>query len=86
MLDVIRFLETMGREPLAPSDYAAAVAALEVAEPQRQALLERDHGALNDLLGGRAKMFFGILAPEEAPMEDEPVEDQPDEVPGEPAE
>ena len=25
MLDVIRFLETMGREPLAPSDYAAAV-------------------------------------------------------------
>lgn len=86
MLDVIRFLENVGRDAPAPADYAAAVEALDVTAPQRQALLARDHAALNDLLGGRASMFFGILAPEEAPMEDEPAEDQPDEVPGEPAE
>ena len=86
MLDVIRFLENVGREPMAAADYAAAVEALDVAEPQRVALRARDHAALNDLLGGRASMFFGILAPEEAPMEDVPAEDTPDEVPGEPAE
>jgi hypothetical protein len=80
--NIIQFLEAMGSQQLTASEYAATVAALELDPQQRQALLDRDHAALNDLLGGRAKMFFGILAPNEEPLrreDEEPVEDQPDE-------
>ena len=83
MLDTIRFLEEMGANPISESDYAVAVANLQVEESQRSALLERNHGALNDLLGGRAEMFFGVLAPDEGPL-DEPFEDRPDDTPAEP--
>lgn len=83
MLDTIRFLEAMGANPIPESDYAVAVAGLEIEELQRAALLGRNHGALNDLLGGRAKMFFGVLAPDEGPL-DEPFEDRPDDTPAEP--
>ena len=81
MSNVIQFLEAMGSQQVSASEYAATIAALDLETPQREALLNRDHAALNDLLGGRAKMFFGILAPDEEPArEDEaPVEDQPDE-------
>jgi hypothetical protein len=65
MSNVIQFLEAMGSKQLSAAEYAASVAALEVDAPQRQALLERDQSALNDLLGGRDSMFFGILAAEE---------------------
>ena len=83
MLNIIQFLEAMGSQQLSASEYAATVASLELDPPQRQALLDRDHAALNDLLGGRAKMFFGILAPDEEPArreDEEPAEDQPDET------
>jgi hypothetical protein len=81
MLDTIRFLETLGSNPMSSSDYATAVTGLNVDATQRDALLNRDQAALNDLLGGRSTMFFGILAPDEAPLEDEPAEDRPDETP-----
>jgi hypothetical protein len=47
---------------------------------EREGLLGRDHDALNVVLGGRCKMFFGIMAPHEEPEEEEvPFEDVPDE-------
>ncbi|HVR81746.1 MAG TPA: hypothetical protein VHF02_06665 [Luteimonas sp.] len=64
MSNVIRFLEAMGSKELSAREYAATVAALGVDGPQRQALLDRDHVALNDLLGGRAKMYCMIVAPD----------------------
>lgn len=60
MSNVIQFLEALGSNPsmtrLSAGDYAATVAALDADEAQRQALIARDHAALNDLLGGREKM------------------------------
>lgn len=74
MSNVIQFLESLGRNPandLSPADYAAAVAVLDIDDTQRQALLDRDHAALNDLLGGRAKVYCLV-----APAENEPQDDQ----------
>ena len=65
MSNIIRFLETMGSKPISAADYAATVAALEVGAPQRKALLDRDQDALNELLGGRKKLLFAILAADE---------------------
>ena len=65
MSNVIRFLESMGSKQVSPAEYAAIVADLEVGAPQRKALLDRDHAALNDLLGGRKKLLFAILAADE---------------------
>jgi hypothetical protein len=79
MLDAIRFLEHVGRETMTADDYSTAVAALDLDQPQRQALMDHDARALIDLLQARPTMFFGVFAPEEAPAEDEPFEDQPDE-------
>ncbi|MFS8064399.1 MAG: hypothetical protein ACMG5Z_07395 [Luteimonas sp.] len=56
MSNVIRFLESMGSQPISAADSAATVVALEVNASQRQALLDRDHTALSDLLGGRKEM------------------------------
>jgi len=81
-MDAIRFLEEIGRDQVSQADYAAAVAGLDIAEEQRQALLEGNHGALAELLKARSKMFFGVFAPDEEPLEDEPAEDRPEE-PGE---
>ena len=83
MSGTIQFLESLGTNPSAALDYEAAIAALDVAEMERRALRERDHAALNDLLGGRCKMFFGVLAPHEEPQEEEdvPFEDVPGEEP-----
>jgi hypothetical protein len=78
MLDAIRFLENAGRETMSADDYASAVAVLEVSAPEREALLGRDSVALASLLQARASMFFGVFAPEEEPVDDEPFEDQPD--------
>jgi len=78
MLNTIRFLESVGANGLSSADYAATVAALDVDQSERNALLQRNHVALNDLLGGRQKMFFAVLAPKEAPFrEDPPAEDEP---------
>ncbi len=82
MLNTIRFLETIGANVISPVDYAATVAALDVDQSEKVALLQNDHAALNDLLGGRSKMFFGVFAPEEAPFrEDTPAEDEPTGIP-----
>lgn len=85
MLNTIRFLESMGANGVSPADYAATVAALDVDQAEKVALLQRDDAALSDLLGGRQKMFFAVLAPEEAPFrEDPPAEDEPVEFPSDP--
>lgn len=61
MSNAIRFLEAMGSRPvLSAVEYTATIEALDVDGAQRQALLDRDHAALNDLLGGRAKMRFFV--------------------------
>ena len=65
MSNIIRFLETMGSQPISPADYAATVAALEVGAPQRKALLERDQDALNELLDGRRQLKCAIFAADE---------------------
>jgi len=82
MFNTIRFLETVGANGVSPADYAATVAALDVGQSEKKALLQRDYAALNELLGGRQKMFFAVLAPEEAPFrEDPPAEDEPVGIP-----
>ena len=65
MSNIIRFLETMGRKPVSPADFAASVAALEVGAPQRKALLDRDQDALNELLDGRRQLKCAIFAADE---------------------
>lgn len=73
MSAVLKFLEAMGRTSstaaMSDSEYAATVARLDIDAAQRRALLDRDHAALNDLLGGRATMFFGLVPAEN---DDEP--------------
>ena len=78
MSGVIEFLEGAGKNTaLAPIDYDAAVAALDVDDAQREALAARDSALLGELLQGRTKMFCLINAPEE----DEPgFEDAPDDA------
>ena len=67
MLTTVRFLESMGSKPLSAAEYAAAVAMLEIDEPQRQALMNRDQVALNGLIGQRDHMCCLIVAAEEEP-------------------
>jgi hypothetical protein len=65
MSNIIRFLESMGSKPISPADYAATVAALEMGDPQRKALLDRDQDALNELLDGRRQLRCAIFAADE---------------------
>jgi hypothetical protein len=65
MSNIIRFLESMGSKPISPGDYAATVAALEMGDPQRKALLDRDQDALNELLDGRRQLRCAIFAADE---------------------
>lgn len=77
MSDVIDFIESLGSRPaLAPRDYAAAVECLAVDRATREALLQRDAGALGTALGGRDVMWCAIMTPEETPA-DEPGRDEP---------
>jgi hypothetical protein len=86
MSSVVSFLESVARGGVPDADYDSAVAALPIDEHQRNALMQRDHIALNALLGGRPTMFFGVMAPDEEPFTDEPpFEDEPDEFPDEQA-
>lgn len=76
MSNVIRFLETLGREPAAsPEAYARAVQALDVDPAIRDALLRRDRAALDALLGARHNVMIVLV-----PAEDD--EDDTDEAPG----
>ena len=70
MSEVIRFLESMGRNPaITAGEYAASVAALEADDAQKEALLLRDATSLNDLLGGRVgQMMMSQYAPLEEPQ------------------
>lgn len=68
MSKVIQFLEILGRnQALSSAAYAATVAALDVDSQQRQALLKRDHAALNELSDGRSEMCCMILTPDGEP-------------------
>ena len=72
MSKVIQFLESMGSNAsmrrMSSESYSAAVAALDVDQSQRDALLQRDHAALNALLGGRAAQMMMSLFPVEEPQ------------------
>ena len=86
MSSLIRFLEEVARGGVPHAEYDSVVAALPIDERQRSALMQRDHVALNALLGGRPTMFFGVMAPDEQPFTDEPpLEDEPEEFPDEQA-
>lgn len=91
MSNAINFLEVLGSNPaltrLSAAQYAATVALLDIDSAQRQALLNRDHAALNGLLGGRAKKMMLTVFPadddkrdnereHEAPIEETPPESE----------
>ena len=85
MINTIRFLETMGAGAVTYADYAGSVAALDVDAAEREALLQRDPAALNDLLRGRQTMYLAVFAPDEEPSpEDLPAEDEPVGIPSDP--
>lgn len=78
MSKVIRFLESVGAAPgLLPDQYASLVERLDVADAEREALLECDTTALGDLLGGRQMMWCTIFEPNREPVQ------QPDQAPDE---
>lgn len=80
MSNVVQFIERLGMDPkcLSAAEYAASVAALDVDEAQRRALLDRDPHALSALLGGRGTMMCVVWpADEPAPQDDQPDGDQP---------
>jgi hypothetical protein len=87
MSNVIAFLEAMGQDArlgrLQGEQYAAAVDALGLDDAPRQALLDRDAGAMGDLLGGRLKMMC-LLFP--ADGDNNKKDDEQDEQPDEPGE
>ena len=82
MSDVVSFLETMGSNPsigrLSPADYAAAVAQLGLDDAQASALIARDRGALDDLIGSRKQCMLALAIPEDEPADDEPGDDDED--------
>ena len=65
MSNVIRFLESIGRMPLSPAEYAANIRALDVEVTHKRALLDRDQNALNELLDGRRQLRCAIFAADE---------------------
>ena len=69
MSNVIQFLESMGKNAalgnMSPVEFAAAVKALGADDVAQQALLNRDHEALNGFLGGRAKMMMMLVPAED---------------------
>ncbi len=86
MSDVIRFLETLGSQaqlPNAGTDLSAMIDALDVDSLQHQALLDRDHAALSDLLGGRPVLRCSVFSPDEEEHPTEPDGDVPVDEPGE---
>ncbi len=68
MSNIIQFLESMGKDAslsnLSSQHYAAAVAELGLNVASQQALLDRDHQALNQLLGGREEVRCMLVTPE----------------------
>lgn len=65
MSNAIRFLESVGSNPLSAAEYAASVQLLDLDGSQRQALLDRNQLSLNEMLGGRKQLIFAVCAAEE---------------------
>lgn len=69
MSNVIQFLESMGKDAalsnMSPEEFTTAVKTLCVDDVAQQALLNRDHNALNDFLGGRMKMMMALVPAED---------------------
>lgn len=90
MSNAIRFLETLGQNPalsrLPADQLQVLIDGLDVDADQRNALRHADVDALNELVGGRAKMMCLIIAPNDEPQEgDAPVSpdsDAPQDEPG----
>jgi hypothetical protein len=84
MSNVIGFLEQMGKNAalsrLEGEEFAAAVDALGLDDAPRQALLARDHEALNALLGGRLAMTCMLFPADDDNKKDDDQDDsdQPD--------
>lgn len=78
MTDVIGFLESLGSmsQGMSAEAYAAAVAALDVEQDQREALVSGDVVVLSERLGGRTAMMCMIWAPDQEPARED--EGQPD--------
>lgn len=84
MSEVIRFLESMGRNPaMTAGEFAANVSALEADDAQKQALLDRDHSMLNRLLGGRMELMMLTQYSPESPerRDDDQQGDEPSQDP-----
>lgn len=73
MSNVVQFLEAMARNPklLSAEDFAAAVVNFGLDPDAQNALIARDAGALNKVLGGRVSMMC-LIAPAE---NEEPLEE-----------
>ena len=68
MLEVVRFLESMGSRAAygeTEQAYLTQVATLDVKESARVALMRRDAASLNDAVGGRPNMVCAIFVPDE---------------------
>ena len=79
MSNVIQFLEALGREPMSGESYANAVRSLDVDDSLREALLRKDHEALNSLLGGRHNVMMVLMPADDEPGKDDTPNDD-DEV------
>lgn len=78
MSNVVRFLDSLGRQPrLNAGAYAAAVAQVDTGEAQRNALLAADIDALAASLNARATMCCAVFEPSRQPDRD-PDADSPD--------
>ena len=79
MSNVVQFLEALARNPksLSADELAVAIANAELEPAARQAIMERDAQALNQVLGGRATMLcFVAPAENDEPKDDEQQEDE----------
>ena len=65
MSNAISFLDAIGNRPLSFTQYADALALLDVDDEQRHALLNRDPAKLKELLGGRSRVMMMVWAPQE---------------------
>lgn len=93
MSDAIQFLEDLGHSAAwnkCPAEaYEHAIDLLQIDEDQKRMLLERDHHALNRLLGGRTMMAMHVATPdsdedpEQAPARRDDDEHSPEDSPAE---
>lgn len=76
MSNVIRFLETLGRDAApSPEAYARAVQSLNVDADVRDALLRRDRVALDHLLGARHNVMIALVPAEDDEPAEQPADD-----------